>query len=122
MLKYVDQLDDCIEADVVAHRTSDMNSLFYWFSFDVMGDFIFNKSFNMLQNQEWHHMIVILQRAMSILGPFSPAPWIVQVGLKLMPRVGLLKDWFTMLSWCEDQMQERMRVVSDTRIDTSETF
>ena len=108
--KRLDQLDRCIEADAIAKRVSNVTYLFYWFGFDVMGDFVFNKSFGMLQNQEWHHIIVLLQRAMSLLGPFSPVPWLVQIGFKILPRFGVLGDWFDMVAWCEKQMRERADV------------
>jgi tryprostatin B 6-hydroxylase len=112
ILKYVDQLDVCIEQDVAAHRVSDVRNLFFWFGFDAMGDFVFNKPFNMLQDQKWHHIIVLLQRALSLLGPFSAVPWLIQIGFKLMPRVWILKDWFDMVAWCEKQMHERLQVSS----------
>ncbi|PSS10965.1 hypothetical protein M430DRAFT_53504 [Amorphotheca resinae ATCC 22711] len=113
ILKYVDQLDVCIEQDVAAHRVSDVRNLFFWFGFDAMGDFVFNKPFNMLQDQKWHHIIVLLQRALSLLGPFSAVPWLIQIGFKLMPRVWILKDWFDMVAWCEKQMHERLQVPED---------
>ena len=96
--KYIDQLDSCIEADAVAQRDSDVTNLFYWFGFDAMGDFHFNESFGMLQNQEWHHIVLLLQRALSLLGPFSPVPWLVQLGFKVLSRAWILKDWFDMVA------------------------
>ena len=73
-----------------------------------MGDLVFSKPFDMLQNQKWHHIIVRLQRALSLLGPFSPAPWLVQIVFKLAPRVGVLKDWFDTVDWCKTQMRNRI--------------
>ncbi|GKT57817.1 cytochrome P450 [Colletotrichum tofieldiae] len=108
ILKYIEQLDLCIEADAKARVPSEVRDLFFWFGFDVMGDFVFSKSFDMLHQQQWHHIIVRLQRALSLLGPFSPAPWLIQVGFKLGPRVNVLKDWFDMVAWCERQMRVRL--------------
>lgn len=110
ILRHLDRLDHCVEADARSQTTSDVWNLFYWFGFDSMGDFAFNKSFGMLQNRQWHHIIVLLQRALSLLGILSPMPWIIQIGFKLAPRVGTLKDWFTMTAWCEQQMRERIEV------------
>ena len=109
-LRFVDQLDCCIEADVAAGRVSEVTDLLYWFGFDRMGDFIFNKTFDMLSRQRWHHVILLLQRALSILGPLGPVPWLVQIAFKVLPRVGILKDWFDMMTWCEAQMLDRMKV------------
>lgn len=108
ILKHVDQLDQCIESDANAQRTSDTRNLFLWFGFDMMGDLVFSKPFDMLQNQKWHHIIVRLQRALSLLGPFSPAPWLVQIAFKLAPRVSVLKDWFDTVAWCKTQMRNRI--------------
>ncbi|KAL2873868.1 hypothetical protein SGCOL_010934 [Colletotrichum sp. CLE4] len=108
ILKYIEQLDVCIEADAKAHVASEVRNLFFWFGFDVMGDFVFSKSFDMLHQQQWHHIIIRLQRALSLLGPFSPAPWLIQVGFKLGPRISVLKDWFDMVAWCERQMRVRL--------------
>ncbi|KAL9119179.1 MAG: hypothetical protein Q9187_004266 [Circinaria calcarea] len=112
-LKYIDQLDCCIKADAVAHRFSEATDLFYWLGFDTMGEFVFDKSFGMLRNQQWHYIVLLLQRALSLLGPFSPAPWLVQVGFKLLPRVGILRDWFDMVAWCEKQMRETIEAPND---------
>ncbi|OLN85286.1 Tryprostatin B 6-hydroxylase 2 [Colletotrichum chlorophyti] len=108
ILKYIEQLDMCIEADAKANIASEVRNLFFWFGFDVMGDFVFSKSFEMLHQKQWHHIIVRLQRALSLLGPFSPAPWLIQVGFKLCPRVSVLRDWFDMVAWCERQMRVRL--------------
>jgi tryprostatin B 6-hydroxylase len=110
ILKYIDELDACIEGDARAHKVSDVTNLFFWFGFDAMGDFVFNKSFGMLRTQEWHHIIILLQRALSLLGPFSPVPWLVQLAFHLLPRFWVLKDWFDMVDWCERQMKERIGV------------
>ena len=117
ILKYVDQLAGSISADVEALRIIDVRDLFYWFGFDMMGDFIFNKSFSMLEERKWHHIITMLQRALSLLGPFNPVPWAVQLGLRLLPRVGVVKDWHGMRSWSEQQMQERIEVIPNSLFD-----
>jgi hypothetical protein len=110
ILKYIDELEDCLVADAKANQVSEIRNYFYWLGFDAMGDFALNKSFGMLKSQRWHHIIVRLQRALSLLGPFSPAPWLIQVDFKLGPRVSVLKDWFEMVAWCERQMRERIKV------------
>ncbi|KAL6861927.1 cytochrome P450 [Trichoderma novae-zelandiae] len=108
ILKYVDKLDQCIADDAKQQKVTNMRDLLLWFGFDIMGDFVFSKSFGMLENQQWHHIIVRLQRALSLLGPFSSVPWLTQIAFKLAPRVGVLKDWFDTVAWCQSQMRDRL--------------
>lgn len=107
-MTYIEQLDECFEADARGGHVSDVRNLLLWFGFDFMGDLVFSKPFNMLRDKSWHHIIVRLQRALSLLGPFSPVPWLVQVGFKLGPRVSVLKDWFDTVDWCQAQMTARV--------------
>ncbi|KAL7930099.1 cytochrome P450 [Trichoderma chlorosporum] len=108
ILKYVDKLDQCIAEDAKLEKVTNMRDLLLWFGFDIMGDFVFSKSFDMLENQQWHHIIIRLQRALSLLGFFSPVPWLIQIGFKLAPRVSVLKDWFNTVAWCQAEMRNRL--------------
>lgn len=85
-----------------------MRNLLLWFGFDIMGEFVFSKSFGMLETQKWHHIIVRLQRALSLLGPMTPLPWFVHIALDLALRVSVLKDWFDIIAWCQSQMKFRL--------------
>lgn len=107
LLKHIDELDEILEQNALEGKPSQMTELFQWFAFDAMGSFIFHKSFGMLKNQGWHHVIISLKKALSILGPLSPTPWIPQLAFKLLPKVWLLKDWFKTIHFCEEQMRER---------------
>lgn len=106
MLSLIDQLVANIEGDIAAHEYSNVSEYICWLSFDRMGEFVLGKSFNMLNSQSWHHIVLLLRKAMSILGPLSPVPWLVQIAFKLMPRVWLLNDWFTMVFWCENELKQ----------------
>lgn len=110
IIPLVDQLERCIDSDIESRRVTDMRDLLFWLGFDRMGDFVFSRTFNMLSQQEWHHIIVLLQRALSVLGPLSPVPWLIHIVFKMCPRVWILRDWFRMVSWCEDQMLNRLKV------------
>ncbi|KAL6231477.1 hypothetical protein BDW75DRAFT_247861 [Aspergillus navahoensis] len=114
ILSLIEQLDHCIQADITADRASEVSDLVYWLSFDRMAEFVLGDSFNMLSHQHWHHIILLLQRAMSILGPLSPTPWLVQLFFRLGPRVWVIKDWFTMMDWCESHLKQ-----SKSTTDTS---
>ncbi|KAI1413310.1 cytochrome P450 [Hypoxylon sp. FL1857] len=109
ILKHIDELERRIEEDALSRKPSEVRDLFYWFGFDVMGDFIFNKSFNMLSNQEWHYIVLRLQRSLAFLGPLSPAPWLIQLGLRLGPRVWVFSDWHDSMDWARSTMRTRLQ-------------
>ena len=75
----------------------------YW-SFDVMGDLAFGKSFNMLKTGKNHFAIDWLERSMLLLGFFSPIAWVVPVGA-IAPFVGSCFRRF--IHWCNEQVDER---------------
>ncbi|KAI1394910.1 cytochrome P450 [Hypoxylon fuscum] len=87
---------------------------FYWFAFDVIGDVAFSKSFNMLRDQQWHFAVKMLRRAMTLLGPFSPVPWLAQIAFHFIPWMYLIRDWFKMTRWCKRQMDERVKAQSNS--------
>jgi hypothetical protein len=107
--KHVEILSTIIEQHITAAKPCHMRDLFYWLGFDIMGDFVFNKSFDMLNNQDWHHMVVRLQRALSLLGPASPAPWLIQIAFRIAPRIYQIGDWFEMTAWTHQQIGARLK-------------
>ncbi|KAG7009753.1 hypothetical protein G7Y79_00001g000250 [Physcia stellaris] len=82
---YATYLEEHIAKSAKQGHSVDVTAWFYWFSFDVMGDFAFAKSFDMLRDEKWHHVVLLLRRAMSLLGPLSPVPWLAQIGFSLIP-------------------------------------
>ncbi|KAI2794603.1 hypothetical protein POX_a01202 [Penicillium oxalicum] len=108
ILPLLSQLERCIDQDIDSKKVTEATDLIYWLGFDRMGDFVFSQTFNMLSRQEWHHIIMLMQRALSLLGPLSPVPWFIQIAFKVFPRVWILKDWFRMVAWCEEQMLRRL--------------
>lgn len=88
----------------------DFTTYSYWFSFDVMGLFVFSRSFDMLSKKEWHYGITTLRRAMSLLGPLSAVPWLGQIGFRFLRNYWVVKDWFTMIKFCEERMDEHIKV------------
>jgi tryprostatin B 6-hydroxylase len=103
-------MDAHIEKCAKENEVVDIADWVYWYSFDVMGEFAFARSFDMLRDQKWHHAIVLLRRAMSLLGPLSPVPWLAQIGFWLIPNFWRVKDWNTMMRWCRTRMEERIGV------------
>lgn len=109
-LKYVRMLEEHIATDVAAGRSTAVATLFSWFGFDVMGDFVFGNSFDMLQNREWNSVILRLREALNLLGPLTPVPWLVHFGFNVAGFSPLIKNWFAMIAWCRRQMENRAKV------------
>lgn len=89
----------------------DVSTWFYFLSFDVMGDFAFAKSFKMLESKEWHYAVLMLRRALNLLGPLSSVPWLVQLAFSF-PMIPVVRDWNKMIFWCAERMGERINVGS----------
>ncbi|OCL13438.1 cytochrome P450 [Glonium stellatum] len=90
----------------------DVSQWFYWFTFDVMGEFAFAKSFGMLRDEKWHIAVVMLRKAMRLLGPLSPVPWLAQIGFYIAPWMWVVRDWLAMLVWCRERMGERIQMTA----------
>lgn len=106
-------------AEILAARIADLANegktvnvcdWFYWFTFDVMGEFAFARSFDMLRDEKWHSAVKLLRKAMSLLGPFSPVPWLAQLAFYVTPWMFIVRDWLSMMQWCKERMGERIRV------------
>lgn len=110
MLKYVDQLDHYLEKAVFQARPVNVSDVFFWFCWDVMGETTFGKSFNMLEDERWHDAIVMLKRALSILGPMSPAPWAFHIAFKYLKGRWVVRDWQMMKQTCYSIVDERIKV------------
>jgi hypothetical protein len=115
MIDHAHKLERIIRIAAEEGNTVLWNSHAYWFSFDIMGIFALSKSFNMLENENWHYAVTNLRRAMRLLGPLSPVPWLAQIGFVFLKGYWVIKDWHSMTEWCRDQMNECIHV-SDTHI------
>ncbi len=62
----------------------------------------------MLESQQWHNIIVKTQRARTLLGPLAGTPWLLHIGVKILPRILWVKDWYESVEWCQAQMVERL--------------
>jgi hypothetical protein len=109
-LYYVSKIEEIVAKDAAAGQATDVSEIIRWFSFDFMGDFVFGTSFHLIDNQEWHWIVLRLQNAMNLLGPFSPVPWLIQLSLHLMPFFPMTRNFLEMSSWCKQQMDRRQKV------------
>lgn len=82
----------------------DVSAWFNYYSFDVMGDLAFGKSFNMLKSGQSHFAIDWLERSAHLLGFCSPVSWLIPVGAAA-PIVGT--EFRRFIKWCNQQIDER---------------
>jgi tryprostatin B 6-hydroxylase len=112
--QYITKLDKCIEDDVISDNTTKVTDIIYWFTFDAMGDFILSMPFGMLDSRAWNEIIKKVQKGLCLLGPLSPVPWLLNLGLRFGPRLGFIRDWHNLESWCEMLIHQRLRSKSST--------
>ncbi|KAM7195882.1 cytochrome P450 [Rhypophila sp. PSN 637] len=114
VLRHVQRLDQQLRIEVASGNVVNVTEFLLWFTFDIMTDFTFSGSLNLLQEDKCRQVVVKARRARSTLGPLTPAPWLLQVGLKLLPRIWWIKDWNDSITWAHDQIQDRLsRKVDD---------
>ena len=75
-----------------------------------MGEVMFSKSFDMLQNEAWHTATFQVRRAMDFLGYITPAPWVARFGFTILPFLGVVRDWSSMVAFCHQRIEERIAV------------
>ena len=110
IMNYAETLDSRIAELATKNDSINVCDWFYWFTFDVMGELAFGRSFGMLQDEEWPSAVVMLRRAMRLLGPLSPVPWLAQIGFNVFPWLWVVCDWLAMVEWCRKRMGERIQV------------
>ncbi|CAI6336558.1 unnamed protein product [Periconia digitata] len=106
--KHVSNLESHIER--TAGQSINMTQWCYFFAFDAMGDFAFAASFDMLKTKEWHYAVMLLRRALGLLGPVSPVPWLAQLALSFTV-IPIIRDWNEMMSWCAARMSEQINFI-----------
>ncbi|KAF2725012.1 putative cytochrome P450 [Polychaeton citri CBS 116435] len=99
---YNDKLIQRIEAS--NGRPIQANKWLNLFSFDVMGDLGFGKSFEMLDKGETHWAIKLLGAGMDPLGLQIPQ-WLFRTILAIPGAAG---EYFTFIDFCNKQLAERM--------------
>ncbi|KAL7929595.1 cytochrome P450 [Trichoderma chlorosporum] len=83
----------------------DMTKWFRFYSFDVMGDLSFGKSFNMLETSRNHWAIDLLDAGIVHLALQLPI-WLVRLAMTI-PM--LSKDWWDYVGFCRDSLLNRMK-------------
>ncbi|KAL8709875.1 MAG: hypothetical protein Q9220_005491 [cf. Caloplaca sp. 1 TL-2023] len=86
-------------------QSVNVSRLFYLYSFDVMSDLAFGEPLNMLIDDKNHFAVGFLQDGMDLLGPLSPVPWLVRIGLSIP---GVARNFKTLLTWSAQKLEHRM--------------
>jgi cytochrome P450 len=104
VIRYADEL--IRQLSTFAGKPVNICQWLYYFTFDVMGDLSFGKSFDMLKTGQAHPAVKLLKTAMPPLGWMAPAPWIIPVLLNTV-GAGPMSDF---INWSEKQIVERKKM------------
>lgn len=81
-----------------------VSDIFNWYSFDVMGDLAFGRSFGCLEGGETHWAIQLLNEGMKPAGLALPG-WLFRV---IIAIPGAAKDYWRFIDFCSEQLRKRM--------------
>ncbi|KAH8690164.1 putative cytochrome P450 oxidoreductase [Talaromyces proteolyticus] len=102
--RYTNQLLSVIQQN--SGNPIDVSRLFNYFSFDVMGDLAFGKSFNMLIDGRDDYFLKQLHADMGSIGYFSHLTWL----FPFFKRIPVLNaDYLRFWKWVGDRVQERIK-------------
>lgn len=105
VLEYTNQL----LSRIAAHEGESVNAstLFNFYSFDIMGDLAFGKSFSMLQSSKEHYFMAELHATMRLNGLFSHAMWLYPL-FKQTPILN--SGYLRFQAWLKSTVGERRSV------------
>ncbi|KAI1156957.1 cytochrome P450 [Nemania diffusa] len=109
MARYRALLVKAIE-DADGH-SMDVTWLFKSYSFDVMGELAFGRSFEMLETNKEHEAIRLLNSGLFALG-FKLPMWFFRLVTSIP---GAAKDWWGFLNYCISQLDARIQAKGDTK-------
>ncbi|MCJ1457542.1 hypothetical protein MMC28_007910 [Mycoblastus sanguinarius] len=110
VIEHARQLERAIAQNV--GQPINVNQYFQWFSFDVMGQFAFSRSFNMLKDKKEHHAVKMLRAGLGLVGPFTPVPWLVRIAFDI-PVLPIVRNFQKMEAWSAERIDERIKNTVD---------
>ncbi|KAH8811348.1 cytochrome P450 monooxygenase-like protein [Xylogone sp. PMI_703] len=90
-------------------KSINVNKWFHFYSFDVMADIAFGKSFGMVESGTEHFALDLLREGMEPLGLLGPVPWAFMI-LARIPGLG--SGYKRFVAWAAEQVQNRMKMDS----------
>ncbi|PYI12717.1 benzoate 4-monooxygenase cytochrome P450 [Aspergillus sclerotiicarbonarius CBS 121057] len=106
--RYTDQLLAHLEE--TKGQPINVSDWFNFYSFDVMGDLAFGKSFNMLQNGVKHYFMTSLHADMTNVGVLGRLPWLFPI-FKATPVVNYEHKRFW--EWVDKQVDDRKKTTPE---------
>jgi hypothetical protein len=82
-----------------------MNDLLYQMTYDVLKDIGFGQA-----HEEVKDGASILGGSLTILGPTTPAPWILRLAVAVFPWAWNIPRWFKFLEMLQGMVVKRMTV------------
>lgn len=106
--KKIQTYQDKLISQIASNDGQKVNITKYFnlYSFDVMGDLAFGASFQMLESNEEHWAIKLLNEGIEPLGYMFPI-WFFRI-MTAIPR--LMDDWWKFIDYCSQRLDERMKV------------
>lgn len=107
--KYSSQLLSAVSDKV--GQAIDMGRWFNYYSFDIMGDLTFGKSFEMLVTGQDSYMLSTVHKDLQSFGPFLHVMWFIPF-FKMIP--GLNSSYTAFWKWLYEQVATRSKVICPT--------
>lgn len=108
VLSYTSKLVSHIDA--TAGEPVNVTNWFNFFSFDLIGDLAFGRSFGMLDDGVKHFFLIALHKTMLSIGLFFRLMWLFPI-IKATP--GLNYEYYHFWSWVSVRVSERMKMKLD---------
>ena len=89
-----------------AGQRVNVSKIFNLYSFDVMGDLAFGSSFGMIESDEDHWAIKLLNKGLEASGYWFPT-WFFRLATAIP---GLMNDWWKFIGYCSQMLDQRIKV------------
>ena len=104
-----------LERIIASHqgRAFDATTLFHFYAFDAMGSISFGRGFDLMEKGKHSLAMKMLREGLLMIGILIPTPWLFMTAIRV-PY--LSRKWRKMISWAAEQVDQRMRVRTLSRL------
>ncbi|KAI1869841.1 uncharacterized protein JN550_005431 [Neoarthrinium moseri] len=103
--EHVQVLTNCFQK--YTEEAAPVNDIVSRFVFDVLGDVLFSKKYNLVETNGWHEYFDRRKDALPVLGPINDVTWLGHLMFLLAPFWSRVRDWFYMVDYSVQTMQQR---------------